>query len=100
MALARADVKTGATICSGSSIVVSGGGEQSYLELVLLGLSSRAGVEEIDSENLRGEEISIIVMNGRFRLAPANSCGGKSQTAAQLLSLRALVHLLALIPSS
>lgn len=24
----------------------------SYLELVLLGLSSRAGVEEIDSENL------------------------------------------------
>lgn len=26
---------------------------QSYLELVLLGLSRRAGVQEIDSENLR-----------------------------------------------
>lgn len=31
---------------------------QSYLELVLLGLSRRAGVEEIDSENLRGTTLA------------------------------------------
>lgn len=63
----------GAATCSGSSIAVGRGGigefggrgasgdggdalvmweGKSYLELVLLGLSSRAGVEEIDSENL------------------------------------------------
>lgn len=66
MALARADMKTGATICSGSSIIVSWKGGQLYLELVLLGLSSRAGVEEIDSENLKTgtEYVSIIVMDG------------------------------------
>lgn len=31
---------------------------QSYLELVLLGLSRRAGVQEIDSENLRGTTLA------------------------------------------
>jgi hypothetical protein len=32
---------------------------QSYLELVLLGLTSRAGVQEIDSENLNEKLVSI-----------------------------------------
>lgn len=71
-ATAAMSTATGQYVASLSAFVGS------YLELVLLGLSSRAGVEEIDSENLdEGRRVSII---NSTRGVPATHCGGKVGT--------------------